>query len=528
MIATDGPLVNDHSGVRLMIQTKQTDFFKTIYDPILSKDGQLTNGQRIRVYQKNDAFQRDTFYNCLGDLLDAVLRGRGISNIYFELSTTNGESGKTDDLISRTVLAFDFDKKDNPGLTADDVIYRFKCLNLYYHILIDSGNGYHAYMCIEPTSNHNTVEDVQIELAKRLKADPNATKKTQLMRVPGTLNLKADPLPVNVIQMYPLDTIRRYNIDRLHARFCRSERPQEAERRATLAGSNIPPCIDEAIRNGTQEGQRNNSLMQIVVTLRERGRTLGQVMELAKIWNKASQYDDSLEYRVKYIYENQKSAAMDCQGCKHCSTCYDKIDSDFDYPDQYGVLRMNEKHTQKTTVKALTPTALVLYSVLISHDGLTRPEIDKELTYRGKIAFSDRTIREALKNLEENKLIEIKKLDRFNLYTSRRVLSKPGLTFYLSYAASIAVIKQEITPAEFRLYIYMRYLHNKIQREDPGALKGNLFQYNQRKLADDLGITQQRVSQMIQKLLDERLLSEWYRKPSRFNGFDYIVYRLMF
>lgn len=72
----------------------------------------------------------------------------------------------------------------------------------------------------------------------------------------------------------------------------------------------------------------------------------------------------------------------------------------------------------------------------------------------------------------------------------------------------------------------MRYLHNKQQRENNKSLKGNLFQINQVELAKELGVTQVRISQMIQQLLQEKLLSIWYRQPSKNNGFEYNVYRL--
>lgn len=74
----------------------------------------------------------------------------------------------------------------------------------------------------------------------------------------------------------------------------------------------------------------------------------------------------------------------------------------------------------------------------------------------------------------------------------------------------------------------MRYLNNKQQREDSKALKGNLLQVNQVELAKDLGLTQDRISQMIDKLLDELLLVIDYRQASKNNGFDYNVYRLQY
>ena len=50
----------------------------------------------------------------------------------------------------------------------------------------------------------------------------------------------------------------------------------------------------------------------------------------------------------------------------------------------------------------------------------------------------------------------------------------------------------------------MRYLNNKQQREQVKSLKGNLLRVNQDDLAKDLGVTQGRISQMIENLLDEK------------------------
>lgn len=72
----------------------------------------------------------------------------------------------------------------------------------------------------------------------------------------------------------------------------------------------------------------------------------------------------------------------------------------------------------------------------------------------------------------------------------------------------------------------MRYLHNRGQRKNPKALKGNLFYLSQEDLAKELKCTQGRISQMINNLLEEKLLGIWYRQPSKNHGYDYYIYRL--
>ena len=112
------------------------------------------------------------------------------------------------------------------------------------------------------------------------------------------------------------------------------------------------------------------------------------------------------------------------------------------------------------------------------------------------------------------------------LYKVKETRNKIELTYNISFAAAYECIKNNITTDELRLYNYMRYLHNKEQRENSKALKGNILQVNQTDLAKALGVTQQRISKMIESLLNEKIISIWYRGQSKNNGFEYYVYRL--
>ena len=112
------------------------------------------------------------------------------------------------------------------------------------------------------------------------------------------------------------------------------------------------------------------------------------------------------------------------------------------------------------------------------------------------------------------------------MYFLKESKSKAEFVYNISFSAVYECIKGNISTEELRLYNYMRYLHHKQQREDNKALKGNLFQVNQVDLANDLDVTQGRISQMIENLLDEKLLGIWYRQMSKNNGFDYNIYRL--
>lgn len=87
-------------------------------------------------------------------------------------------------------------------------------------------------------------------------------------------------------------------------------------------------------------------------------------------------------------------------------------------------------------------------------------------------------------------------------------------------------IKGNISTDELRFYNFMRYIQHKEQRENPEALTGNLLQISQKELGKEFGVTQQRVSKMIENLMKEKIISPYYRGISKNNGFEFYIYRL--
>jgi len=533
----------EYTDKRINRMYKQKKFFKTVFDTEVGEMGNLKDNQYIRVFQNNEDYSKVEFFNNIDDLVRYTTNGKIYNtNTYFNLSLTNGVGGTEQDLKTRSVIAFDFDKKSlGQDFNHVDLINRFKAIGLWYHCLIDSGNGYHAYIMIEPTEDMEKVIEVTKAIGNKLGADNQAMKSTQILRVPYTFNVK-DPTrqkQVNIINQYKLDSIKRYNINDLYNRFCINERDKQQGTEGkisshTINNTNIPVCIERILTEGSPDSSRYNDLGNIVVTLRDRGKTLAEVQAVAKEWAIKSQYNDNLEYRVEHLYNNKKYAELNCEGCQHSKTCFTRIESDFNYPVDQPILTMTESHTRylkasnRKGAKKMLGNDLLIYGILKSHkDGLYRAEIEKELTYRNTICLSKPTLTKALQSLEDNGFIEVTTEDKGKkFYKIKEIRSNIELTYNISYAATYEAVKGNISTEELRLYQYMRYLHNKQQREDPKALKGNLFQFNQVDLAKDLGLTQGRVSQMISNLLFEKLISIWYRQPSKNNGFDYNIYRL--
>lgn len=530
----------EYTDKRINRMYKQKKFFKTVFDTEVGEMGNLKDGQYIRLFQAKEGFSKVEFFNNIDDVVNYV-SGNKIYNIntYFNLSLTNEAGGTKEDMKTRLVLGFDFDREEGQDLSHIDIINRFKAIGLWYHILIDSGYGYHAYICIEPTQDIEKVVKVTEQIGKYLGADEKAMLSTQILRVPYSFNTKyGKHKQVNIINMYDIDTIKRYNIDKLYNRFCGNEKDKQEGTgdkitQFTIASTNIPYCIEKIIVEGSNEGTRYEDLQKIVVTLRNRNKSLNEIKAISKEWAYKSNYKDNLDYRVEHIFNNLKYVKLDCKGCKHYKECFDKVESDFNYPDDFSILEMTESNTRylkasnRKGAKVMEGNDILVYGILKNHtDGLYRAEIEKELTYKKKVCLSNKTLTKALNNLEDNGFIAVDIIERKKFYRVKDIRSKIELTYNISYAATYEAVKGNISTEELRLYNYMRYLHNKQQREDSKALKGNLFQFNQSDLAKDMGVTQGRISQMINNLLDEKLLSIWYRQPSQNNGFDYYIYRL--
>lgn len=525
-------------------------FFKLIY-----RD--KTEEEYIRVFQNNKTNGKDItyskveFFNDIDDLVNfSANKYINYNNTYFELATTDGTGGAEEHLLYRYCLGFDFDKKDlGAEFSGKDILNRFKAAKIHYHALIDSGNGYHVYVMINKTDKLDMVQAVQEVLCDKIGADKNAIKSTQILRIPYTFNIKDYPKRVNIITCDDRhsDKFRPYDIEFLHKMNCCNEFGSSEDGKQikyTLNNTNIPKCIENILSKGTQEGDRYTDLQKIVVMLRQRNKPLGEIKAVCTEWASKSSYNDNLEYRVESIYNNLNYISMDCKGCEHRQECYSVVMSDFEYSDDDKLMTMNETHASKLKcskrkgAKIMKANDLLVYGILKCHnDGLTREEISKELTYTKKkviknVALSDKTLRDTLKSLEENGFIEVIKGNQRagiqNIYKLKDSASKIELTYIVSYGATFECVKGNISTEELRLYNYMRYLHHKEQRENSKALKGNLFQINQTDLAKHIGVTQQRISDMISNLLDEKLLGIWYRQASKNNGFEYNVYRLIY
>ena len=462
-------------------------------------------------------------------------------NSYYSLATTDGLGRTANNLKSRACLCWDFDKKDlGQDFNVKDILHLFKSIRLYYHAIVDSGHGYHVYVFIEPTTDLEAVEAVQRAVAIRLGADTHATLKTQLMRVPGTVNIKhGNKFPVKIVYLSDNAHIKRLPISHYQYNYV-TERYKTGNTNIKWAmrDDRLPYCVRNILERGSEVGERNADLQTIVVALKRLGKSEAEVRAVVSEWLENTEKMEDLDYQLHYMYENLYNGCLNCKECPYRSECYvrDTVVKPLDYPvlkiPDRDLVKIKNSRIKKKGKKYMNGNMLIIYSVLLRHNkGLFKDELTEELTYKNpekgieaKCCMSDKTIRNTLKELEENGFIEVKTVDRKKVYKLKANRVSAENKFTVSYASAYEVVKGCITAEEFQLYCYMKYLCKitpKKRGEDPFSL-----QVNQDKLADDLGVDRSVVTKMIQNLIDEKLIQLYSRNKSKNNNFMYNTYLL--
>lgn len=483
--------------------------------------------EKIRVFEANEEYQKVTFFDDIDDLVSfSTKKQRIYNNTYFTLSSVdiNAENGQAENLAYRYCIALDFDKKDfEEGFKFDNLLDRLNNYKLWYHAAIDSGNGYHVYIFIEKTNDLKKVEDVTISLAKLLNADLNATKTTQILRLPYTWNVK-DPnkkKEVNIIHMFKRETIQRYNIDKLYNRFCSSFR-SDNNNTITIMG-NYPPCVEKALNAGSKVGNRNNDLFNIIIALKYKGYNINKIKSMADRWNNLNEEalsQKEIDSEIERVFNNYNGYI--CNGCveENKTNCKSYVVSDFTL-EQYDqpIITIQKRvgrearNSKRKGVRTMEGNELFIHNVLVNNAGFVPLDIDmiiERITDRKtkKCALSKPTISKALKGLEEKGYIKINKGNSRQGIKDTYVLNKTKTnaenSFRISYFINILVIKGEISTTELKVYTRMRYLHN--EEVKAGRAKGNIFTITLDDLAKSLGDDKANISRYVNNLYESMVL----------------------
>jgi hypothetical protein len=200
---------------------------EALYGPYFSKNKGLIE---IRFIEKPSGKCFSNFYHHFSDINDDVLselRKLNIRhNIYFGVNPRAlSKRKKQDDIENVVCLWADLDGKDFQN-GKEDAFQSIKEFSPKPNIIVDSGNGYHAYWILkEPIINVDDdmrllFKQVLSGVIRTLHADSHAINLDRIMRLPGTYNIKKeDPLECKIISLslektYSLDDFNQFKDER--------------------------------------------------------------------------------------------------------------------------------------------------------------------------------------------------------------------------------------------------------------------------------------------------------------------------
>lgn len=482
-------------------EQQQKDFFNLIF-------ADKPQNQYITIVAKSkDEVITQKHFKSIRRALDYANKVKYYQDVYFSLGVTDGEGRATENIVSRNIIAFDFDKKD---LGAE---FNYKDINqlgqkngIYFHALIDSGNGFHAYVLVERAEELQKLLDTNKVLAEKLGADSQAVSPTQILRIPFTFNHKNEKKkPVNTV--YIADKIIENNLDKLHQRLVYNTNLDSTNLKY-LATGKLPPCI-EGLLAGVEEGERDFFLGRLTTYLKKTNYGKSKAQSLVQEWNERNNpplNKGTLEYHFDYYWDKDyklSGCSCDDDGIQELINRYcDKYSCN--KKDQYERVyttklveveyeyKLLEKIKPKGSGKVLSGNHLAVIGILKNKGELDSNTLQKKLVsiITGKACMSKPTYLKVMSELEEMGLIEVKKGKGTipNKYKIKNIKHLESEKLVISYHATQRFVDGAIGSSAFRIYCYLVYRHKRM---------GNVVQTN---IADDLGITQTVVSKAITEL----------------------------
>lgn len=197
-------------------------------------------------------------------------------NIYFGVCPRSLRRGDKGAIRLVHVLWADVDGKDFPGGKAE-ALDRLRQYRAVPTIIVDSGNGYHAYwrlkkpITIDGPESIARIERYLKALAQSLGADSTAAELARILRVPGTLNLKNLPKSAPCVTIVECEQSRQYDIGDFG-------QPDPAPIPAQPK-TNPPGWIRDSLEE-LREGNRNDTFTKIAGRLHHGGWTKEEILTL--------------------------------------------------------------------------------------------------------------------------------------------------------------------------------------------------------------------------------------------------------
>jgi hypothetical protein len=382
------------------------------------------------------------------------------TNVYFGVFARSARNGKTEACTTTGALWADFD-----GVTVDAVRERIARAGLPGpSVWIDSGHGIHTYWLLSRRAGEEAVAVVKA-IAKATGADPRPAHKAAVMRLPGSVNTKGDPVPCRIMEA----NWRRHDLADFERLLHVERQGQFCHGVPELLESNMA-CI-RAAAYGVPEGHRNFWLGRITKYLQIRYPE-ERAWQIVLAWNRLcrpAEKVDRLSADFKAYWHGpykllgciQGDASKQAMLAAYCAA------GDCERGGTMGRLELDDAVSINNRIfngafYKWTGNELIVFGILLRHpEGLATSALLEKLTARatGKPCMALNTMRKCLATLAERGLIRVVKRNRQAghedfFQTIPQGTYGRGYTL-VTNGAIIGAVAGMVTPGEFRLYVLL-------------------------------------------------------------------------
>lgn len=384
------------------------------------------------------------------------------TNVYFGVYARSRKDGRTEACSTTGTLWADYD-----DMALSEVRERIAGLP-EPSIIVSSGHGIHLYWLLKERAGEAAV-DVVKAIARATGADSRPAHKAAVMRIPGSVNVKREPVPCRIVEA----NWRRYDIA-LFESLLDVTRQRSMEKAVTYGVPELLKSDMACIRTaacGVPEGHRNFWLGRITKWLQKEGYTEGRAWKVVQEWNRRNnppEKQQKLQNDFKYYWEGnykllgclQDNPEKQAMLAGYCTGSECEIRGTIGRLELDNAIALNNRLFR--AYHKLTGNDLIVLGVLNRHPkGLNTSQLIFKLTARAtkKPCMSLKTMRESLATLESRGMIR-------TIQGNRRIGQEdfyraiPQGTYGTGYTLATngavnGAIDGRVTSAEFKLYVLL-------------------------------------------------------------------------
>jgi len=417
-------------------------------------------------------------------------------------------------------------------------------------LVLYSGGGFHVYFELKDRT-YKDITPILKEIAIKINADTRATDKARIMRLAGSINHKKEynkPKAEIIFERnitYNLELFERIankkakknnNINKKNQNNTKSSEKKSRNSKLTPGINANMHCVNEMLK-GVGEGNRNSALGRITKKLQQMGFQKHKAKIIIMSWNtdnKPPEKKDKLLRDFEMYWERKYNLL----GCRYNNFELKEQLEEFCDKDKCDLrkktinfeirrddfINYSNKLLKQNKYHKISGNALIILGLLKHHNGkLSRDKLKEKLTsnVNNKQSISDRLLGEKITELEELKLVKIKRqYKKKGRRESDLIIVIKKKKFNLGYTLiSHHVIRRFIdktmTQAEFKVYLLLRsYIY---------AGKNYGFP-NQEELALKLRVSQQTVSEHLNNLEKKDFIKIEYKYTKK--GYLKCIYKI--